>query len=324
MSTFTSYEQQVIRRIAEHSVNPGVVSKALAFAGWPIKRLQEWAGSSNLKLLKKVNDNVNKAVYEGVQTAIKAALFFQGQGNVLNSFREIDVEVASLIEAKNIPMEKQDQVCQFYNNSHKLILGGEGLIAGLATTAGELIPYAQFVIPAIIAADVSLSMTFLARDVCLIASCYGYDPRETEMLPHVLMAMAPINTSADEGFFPLKGSAIFEMHAASKELAKILAGANTREVLERISTKETPALVRLVSYIAERLGIQLTEKELGMLVPLAGGILNGSMNLMFQVDTHANAQNYFAKLLLGERYGNDHVDQAISEAISKIKNQRKI
>jgi len=324
MPTFTIYEQQVIRRIAEHFINPGIVSKALALAGWPIQRLQEWAGSSNIKLLKKVNESVNKVVSEGVQASIKASLFFQGQGNVLSSFGELGIEVASLREAKNLPMDKQDQVCQFYNNSHKFILGAEGLIAGLATTAGEFIPYAQFAIPAIIAADVSLSMTFLSRDVCLIASCYGYDPRETEVLPHIMMAMAPINTSSDEGFLPLKGSVILEMRTAAKELAEIMANKNAKEILERISAEKAPALAKLVGYIAERLEIQLTEKELGLLVPLAGGILNGSMNIMFQVDTHANAQNYFAKLLLSERYGNDDVDNAVSEAISKIKNGRKV
>jgi hypothetical protein len=88
-----------------------------------------------------------------------------------------------------------------------------------------------------------------------------------------------------------------------------------RKVLER----EAPQMIRLITYVADRLGVVVTQKELGILVPIAGAVLNSSINLAFQRVGHQTAKDYFRRLLLEERYGEELVAYAISQEIEAIR-----
>src|SRR5205814_9468016 len=87
-----------------------------------------------------------------------------------------------------------------------------------------------------------------------------------------------------------------------------------RHLLER----EAPQMVRLVAFVADRLGVVVTEKELGLLVPIAGALLNSSINLSFQQVGHRTAQDYFRRLILEERYGEELVAYAIAQEIESL------
>src|SRR4029078_9583843 len=60
------------------------------------------------------------------------------------------------------------------------------------------------------------------------------------------------------------------------------------------------------------------EKELGLLVPIAGALLNSSINLSFQQLGHQTAQDYFRRLPLEERYGEELVAYAIAQEIEAL------
>jgi hypothetical protein len=91
-----------------------------------------------------------------------------------------------------------------------------------------------------------------------------------------------------------------------------------RNLLER----EAPQMVRLIAYVADRLGVVVTEKELGLLVPIAGALLNSSINLSFQQLGHQTAQDYFRRLILEQRYGEELVAYAISQEIEALHRKR--
>jgi hypothetical protein len=76
-----------------------------------------------------------------------------------------------------------------------------------------------------------------------------------------------------------------------------------------------PALVKLINQVAERLGIVVTEKELGMLVPVAGAVLNGGLNIAFQQMGHTTAKDYFRVQVLNGRHGEKHVENEIQKRI---------
>ena len=86
-----------------------------------------------------------------------------------------------------------------------------------------------------------------------------------------------------------------------------------RQLLER----EAPQMIRLITTVADRLGVTVTQKELGILVPVAGAVLNGSINLAFQQVSHQNAKDYFRRLLLEDRYGDELIAVAISSEIAE-------
>jgi hypothetical protein len=92
-----------------------------------------------------------------------------------------------------------------------------------------------------------------------------------------------------------------------------------RQLLER----EAPQMIRLITTVAERLGVTVTQKELGILVPVAGAVLNGSINLAFQQVSHQTAKDYFRRLLLEDRYGDELIAVAISSEIEELRTKSK-
>ena len=98
------------------------------------------------------------------------------------------------------------------------------------------------------------------------------------------------------------------------ELAALAAEA-CRQVLER----EAPQMIRLITYVADRLGIVVTQKELGLIVPIAGAVLNSSINVAFQQIGHQTAKDYFRRLILEDRYGEELVAYAIQQEVDGLK-----
>jgi len=88
-----------------------------------------------------------------------------------------------------------------------------------------------------------------------------------------------------------------------------------RQLLER----EAPQMIRLITYVADRLGIVITQKELGILVPIAGAVLNSSINVAFQQVGHQTAKDYFRRVILEDRYGEELVSYAIQQEIETLR-----
>lgn len=77
-------------------------------------------------------------------------------------------------------------------------------------------------------------------------------------------------------------------------------------------------MVRLITYVADCLGVVVTQKELGRLVPIAGAVLNSSINVVFQQVGHQTAKDSFRRTILEERYGEELVRFALSEQIAAV------
>jgi len=187
--------------------------------------------------------------------------------------------------------------------SNAILVSLEGVLLGAATTFAQGIPLAQLAIPALVVADVSASMTFLSRHVCQVAASYGYSSFDLVNLPDILAAMAPTSSSSDEGFLAVKSLAVAEIRNASNFASK--------HVGDLLDDMAVPSLVNLIRAVAQKIGVTITEKELGLLVPVAGAVLNGGLNLAFQQTNHTSAKDYFRKLYLINKYGEDNVVNAI-------------
>jgi len=196
--------------------------------------------------------------------------------------------------------------------------GAEGLLLGGATTIVEGIPGAQLIIPSLILADVTTSMTLLSRHTCRIASTYGFSSKNPENLPHILAAMAPQSETSDEGYLTIKTAVVTSIRESSQFMSRTAGMLIDRNLLER----EAPQMVRLIAYVADRLGVVVTEKELGLLVPIAGALLNSSINLSFQQLGHQTAQDYFRRLILEQRYGEELVAYAIAQEIDALRRKK--
>jgi hypothetical protein len=81
---------------------------------------------------------------------------------------------------------------------------------------------------------------------------------------------------------------------------------------------KTPKLLKLINMVATRLGVVLTEKELGALIPVADAVMNGGLNMAFHQVGHIVAKDYFRTQILSDRYGHDVVEDSLRKAIHRF------
>jgi len=301
---FDDYDVQVIKEIAKHEVEPSFVQKALQSVGKPLDKLMGYVQSADNKYVKKALHKIDAAIVEALKGTVKMANQLTSEGNVKKEYKkQFGIELNDIHEIKQLSLRQMDRVADSYDVSNGVLVATEGAVLGIASTLAEGIPFAQLAIPAIVTADVTASMTLMSRHVCQIATSYGYSSYASVNIPDILSAMAPTTTSADEGFLMLKAGAVYEIREAGKFAAK-----HVGELLDDIAA---PQLVALIRAIAQRLGVIITEKELGLLVPIAGAALNGGLNLAFQQANHTNAKDYFRRLILIDKYGDEEVYKAL-------------
>ena len=311
---FTEYERRVVHEIALHIVQPNAVQRVLEAIGKPVGRLFAIARDSKNPALKGISDRVQGWVQEGLIKTVQAANRLTKAEDVMRRVEAMDIHVADLESMRYLPLSKLDHIADSFKTSNRLLLGAEGALLGSATTLAEGVPGAQLLIPSLILADVTASMTLLSRQTCLLASVYGFSPRLPENLPHVIAALAPHGETTDEGYLAIKTAVVGSIRETSRFMAGTAGVMIDRHILE----KEAPQMIRLIAKVAERLGIAITQKELGILIPVAGAVLNGSINLAFQKVSHQTAKDYFRRLLLEDRYGDELVSVAISSEVSEL------
>ena len=130
-----------------------------------------------------------------------------------------------------------------------------------------------------------------------------------------MAAMAPQSDSSDEGYLALKTAVVTSIRESGQFMARTAGVLLDRQILER----EAPQMIRLITYVADRLGVVMTQKELGVLVPVAGAVLNSSINVAFKQVGHNTAKDYFRRVILEDRYGEELVSYAIQHEMASLR-----
>jgi hypothetical protein len=314
---FTNYEQQVIREIAQHRVQPNAVHRLLEGAGRPVARLLRIGRQSNSKAVRGLMAHIHGWIEEGLIKTFRAANRLVNTKDIAKRFSVRGIKIGDDFSSlRYAPLSQLDAVADSFRLGSALLLGAEGAVLGGVTTIAEGIPGAQLVIPSLILTDITSSLTLLSRHTCRIATAYGYPSRSPENLPHLVAAMAPPSDDADEGYLALKTAVVTSIRESSQFMTRMAGVVVDRQLLER----EAPQMIRLITYVADRLGVVVTEKELGILVPVAGAILNGSINIAFQQVGHQTAKDYFRRIILEDRYGEELVSYAIQQEMRALRN----
>jgi hypothetical protein len=314
---FTEYEQQVIRELAVHRVQPNAVQRLLEGVGKPITKLFAFGRNSRSKTLRGLSDHIHGWIEEGLIKTFRAANRIANTNDISRRYAGRGIHVGDDFESlRFMPLSQLDAVADSFRWGGSFLLGMEGALLGSATTMAEGIPGAQLVIPSLILTDVTSSMTLLSRHTCRIATAYGYSSKKPENLPHLMAAMAPQSDTSDEGYLALKTAVVTSIRESGQFMARTAGVVLDRQLLER----EAPQMIRLLTYVADRLGIVVTQKELGVLVPIAGAVLNSSINVAFQQVGHQTAKDYFRRIILEDRYGEELVAYAIQQEIEILNN----
>ena len=310
---FTEYEQQVIKELAVHRVQPNAITRLLEGVGRPVAKILQFG--RNTRALKGLADHVQGWIEEGLIKTFRVANKISNSKDISKRYAARGIHVGDDFQSlRYMPLSQLDAVADSFQFGSSFLLGAEGAILGSATTLAEGIPGAQLVIPSLILTDVTSSMTLLSRHTCRVATAYGYSSNNAENLPHLVAAMAPQTEDSDEGYLALKTAVVTSIRESGQFVARSAGMMLDRKLLER----EAPQMIRLITYVADRLGVIVTQKELGILVPIAGAVLNSSLNMAFQQVGHQTAKDYFRRLILEDRYGEELVQFAIQQEIEGL------
>lgn len=311
------YDLKVIKEIAKHMVEPNAVNVALQLMGKPLDKVLAWMDKADNKLVQKITDGIASTTEDVMIKVVQTANSLCSDTSVIAEYKKRGIVIKNITDVHHLDLSRIDPVADSYDLSNAAILGTEGALMGVATTLCEGIPFGQLLIVPVILADVSSSLVLLSRHICQISTSYGYTSQDYNNIPHILAAMMPVNTSSDEGYLVNKAIATNAMREAGQFIAK-----NQGNITKELIENQAPRLIQLINTLVERLGIEITEKELGILVPIAGAMLNGGLNVAFQQVGHTTAKDYFRELHLCAKYGDMAVNSAIKEEIKKINEQK--
>jgi hypothetical protein len=315
------YDYRVVQEIAEHMIFPSPLQSVLETIGKPFDLVMTTMSSSKSTLGRRISGSID----HGVRRAINRSVILGGKimrdRTVLARYRKLGYRLAQHQQVSTLPLEVRDRVADTFKVGNALLLTAEGFVLGAGASLAEMVPGAQIVIPTMVAFDVATSITLLSRQLVQLSSAYGYSVRRDRAnAAHVLAAMVPPQHSREDGFVPIKVSAMTAAREAGEFAARV--GMRAGEVgfksaMEQLG-KEAPQLVKLINMVVERLGVRISQKVFGMLVPMVGGAINGGINLAFQRTGHRTGKDYFRLLILGEQYGDETIKQILDAEIKKL------
>ena len=93
-------------------------------------------------------------------------------------------------------------------------------------------------------------------------------------------------------------------------LSKAVSDALQYVASKGVGSASAPALVRLISALASRFGIVVTQKAMAQTIPLIGAVGGGLVNTIFISHFQDMARGHFAIRALERRYGADVVQAA--------------
>ena len=200
--------------------------------------------------------------------------------------KSFDIAVFSM---KDIPGEEAS------NKWHKVGAAVSGGVGGL------------FGIPAL-AVELPVSTSIMLRSVADVARSEGESVSdvETRMACIEVFAFGGSNQSDDgteSGYFAVRSA-----------LAKSVAEAAEHVARKGLTDQAAPALVRLISRIAERFGIQVSQKAAAQAIPAIGAAGGAIINTLFIDHFQDMARGHFIIRKLERKYG----QQAVRELYNSL------
>jgi hypothetical protein len=206
---------------------------------------------------------------KGVHTATEAALM-----------KALDVAVSSLGQRR--PSTSSDRL-------HKIAVAASGAAGGALGIAA-------------LAWELPVSTTVMLRSIADIAAAEGEDPRhlETKLACLTVFALGSNkdarDNAAESGYFATRSALATAVSEATKHLAQ-----------KGLGKSGTPALVRLVSLIASRFGIVVSEKAAAQAIPIIGAAGGALINTIFIGHYQDMARGHFIVRRLEKVHGADPV-----------------
>lgn len=207
---------------------------------------------------------------EAVHSATRAALM-----------RALELAVASLGKSRPRASEKL----------HKILVGASGGLGGAFGLAA-------------LPLELPVSTTFMLRSIADIARSEGHDVRSTSVRLACLEVFAlggqsKADDASESGYWAIRA-------ALAKAISEAAAYLAERRALEQTA----PAVVRLISAIAARFGVIVSEQVAAKAVPVIGAASGSIINILFMDHFQDMARGHFIVKRLETRYGVARIKEA--------------
>lgn len=204
---------------------------------------------------------------------------------------------AALLQASDVAIfsvSNNAQMKPSSNRFHKLgvaVTGGVGGFFGLAGLALEL----------------PTSTTIMLRSIADIARSQGEPIQEKEgklACLEVLALGGPTqhDDATESGYYAVRAMLANSVSAASRHLAT-----------KGLSEEGAPVIMRLITTVAQRFGIQVSEKAAAQAIPLIGAASGAIINTIFMDHFQQMAKGHFTIRRLERTYGTQTIKEAYTE-----------
>lgn len=199
-------------------------------------------------------------------------------------------QTALLKAAEAAIFTMQDKVEQKPANYwHKAGTAASGGVGGFFGIAG-------------IAVELPISTTIILRSIADIARSQGesISDMETKMACLSVFALGGPSASDDateSGYYVVRSL-----------LAKSLAEATEHIASKGVNSELSPILIRFIITIAERFGIQVSEKIAAQAIPIIGALGGAAINTVFMNHFQDMATGHFIVRKLERKYGKEHIE----------------
>ena len=152
--------------------------------------------------------------------------------------------------------------------------------------------------------EIPLSTVLIMRSILDIARGEGEDigsaqARLAALEVFALGGNASSDDAAEAGYYAVRAALATTVSEAARHFAQ-----------KGLSSEGAPALARLITMVAARYKVQLTQKAAGMLVPGIGAAAGATINLMFMDHFQSVSRGHFTVRRLERHYGEAAVRSA--------------
>ncbi len=160
--------------------------------------------------------------------------------------------------------------------------------------------------------ELPVSTTIMMRSIADVARSEGADLADRQVQLECVMVLglggsSPVDDAAEVGYFAVREAMTRAVSSAASHLAR-----------HGLAKEGAPALVRLITLIAEHYSVNVTEKAAAQLVPLIGAVGGAAVNTIFIDHFQSVARGHFAVRRLERKYGEAAVRHQYRELVAQL------
>jgi hypothetical protein len=287
---FSTGEHKLLQEAADYLENPSLLMQLANAVGKPLEFV--------VRAVDKVAPGrVDDAVGAALRTALNVAV------------RTIPTDAAAPKPA-DVP-EDLRKVGALPGFLHKLSVAVTGTAGGLFGVAG-------------LAVELPVTTTLMFRSIASIAREFREDIDDAEVRLQCLTVFSLGGAGeAGEAMDSAYLSARWGVQEMVTHAARTVAGMSAEQLASAMQKGTAPALAALLSRIAARFNLTVSQKALVQAVPVVGAATGAAINVAFMDHFNRVARFHFAIRSLERKYGRDVVQDAYQAAAKRLRDDRR-